>query len=197
MESYQTSLDGYRAIREHAATGDIALRGQIALSGKDRASYLQGLLTNDIQALAAGTGCYAAWLTPQGRMLTDMHVFESGELIVLDVPADQLDATVQRLDQFLFSEDVQLESLAGSLRGVWIHGPEAPALVERTVSGVSGIAAWPDYTNARGTFHDAPVVVVRVDQLGVPGYGLYVSPADEDALVTALAARGARRAPRA
>ena len=47
--------------------------------GADRASYLQGLLTNDIQALTPGTGCYAAWLTPQGRMLTDLYVFESGD----------------------------------------------------------------------------------------------------------------------
>ena len=85
------------------------------MSGADRASYLQGLLTNDIQALTPGTGCYAAWLTPQGRMLTDLHVFESGDMILLDVPADELAATLQRLDQFLFSEDVQLADLSGTL----------------------------------------------------------------------------------
>jgi folate-binding protein YgfZ len=196
LESYQTSPDGYRAIRERAATGEIAPRAQVAVAGSDRASYLQGLLTNDVQALTAGRGCYSAWLTPQGRMLTDMHVFESGELIVLDVPADQLDATVQRLDQFLFSEDVQLESLAGSLRGVWIHGPEAPALVERTVSGVSGIAAWPDYRNERGEFGGGPVVVARVDQLGVPGFCVYVAPSNEAALLEALHRAGALPADR-
>ena len=191
MESYQTSPDSYRAIHEGAATGALAPRAQIAVAGKDRRSYLQGLLTNDIEALTAGTGCYSAWLTPQGRMLTDMHVLESGDMMLLDVPADQLQSTLQRLDQFLFSEDVQLADLAGSLRAVWVHGPSAPAIVERVIHGLSGVGDWPDYRNARAEFNGAAAVVARVDQLGVPGLCSYVAPAEERALLAALHAAGA------
>src|SRR5215213_4525905 len=97
------------AVRTGAAIGSISARAQIAVAGSDRATYLQGLLTNDIQALAERTGCYAAWLTPQGRMLTDMHVLQSAAMILLDVPAAQADATLGRLEQFLFSEDVRIE----------------------------------------------------------------------------------------
>ena len=93
----------YTAIREGAAIGAISAREQIAVAGKDRASYLQGLLTNDMTSLHAGEGCYAAWLTPQGRMLTDMHVLESGGMILLDVPADTAVATLERLDQFKYA----------------------------------------------------------------------------------------------
>lgn len=191
LKSYQTSLDSYRAIREGAAIGALAPRAQIAVAGKDRASYLQGLLTNDIQALTAGTGCYSAWLTPQGRMLTDMHVFESGDMILLDVPADQLQATLQRLDQFLFSEDVQLADLAGSMRAVWVHGPAAPAIVEGVMRGLSGVVDWPDYRNTRAEFNGAAAVVARVDQLGVPGMCIYVAAAEEGALLAALRGAGA------
>src|SRR4051812_37303642 len=116
-----TVYDDYQAIRAGAALGSIAPRRQIAMAGADRASFLQGLLTNDIQALTPGSGCYAAWLSPQGRMLTDLHVLESGSLLLLDLPEAELEATLQRLDQFLFSEDVRIESLAGSLTGVWLH----------------------------------------------------------------------------
>ena len=84
------------------------------MAGPDRATYLQGLLTNDIPALSPGTGCYSAWLTPQGRMLTDMHVLESGGMILLDVPAETAEATRERLEQFIFTEDVQVDSLAGA-----------------------------------------------------------------------------------
>ena len=191
MGSYQTSPGNYVAIHEHAATGSIEPRGQIAVAGKDRATYLQGLLTNDIPALTPETGCYAAWLTPQGRMLTDMHVLESGDMILLDVPADQLAPTLQRLDQFLFSEDVQLADLAGSLRGVWIHGPDAPAILERVIVGVSGVATWPLYRNVRAAFDGEPAVVARIDQLGVPGFCVYVSPAQERPLLDALHQAGA------
>jgi tRNA-modifying protein YgfZ len=191
LGSYQTSPDGYASLRERAGTGAIAPRGQIAVAGRDRASYLQGLLTNDVQSLAPGTGCYSAWLTPQGRMLTDLHVFESGDMLLLDVPAAELAPTLARLDQFLFSEDVQLADMSASLRGVWVHGPDAPAIVARTLSGVDDLAAWTGYRNARATFADEPVVVARVDQLGVPGFCLYVAPPEEDALRGALAAAGA------
>src|SRR5919107_4472491 len=101
----------YQAIREGAAIGSIAPRAAIAVAGRDRASYLQGLLTNDIEALQPGSGCYAAWLTPQGRMITDMHVLQGDGLLLLDVPADLVDAVLQRLDQILFGEHVQIPSL--------------------------------------------------------------------------------------
>jgi folate-binding protein YgfZ len=191
----------YRAIKEHAAIGAIAPRNAIGVSGKDRASYLQGLLTNDIQALTPGTGCYAAWLTPQGRMLTDLHVFESGEMILLDVPAAELPATLQRLDQFLFSEDVQVADLSNTLASVWVHGPEAAALIDQTLDGVSELATWPEYHNQRAVFADVsaksdlrphfPVVVGRVSQLGVPGFVLYIEPSGKLGLERALVTRGA------
>ena len=122
------------------------------MAGADRASFLQGLLTNDIQALKEGSGCYAAWLTPQGRMLTDMHVLESDGMILLDVPAAQADATAARLEQFLFSEDVKLGSLAGALATLWVHGPGAASALERALDGASGLGDWPQYRHAHLAF---------------------------------------------
>src|SRR5689334_14134928 len=104
MSGNRISLPEYTALREGAGIGAISARAQVAVAGKDRGSFLQGLLTNDIPALTPGTGCYSAWLTPQGRMITDLHVLEAGDMILLDVPAELADAIVQKLDQFLFSE---------------------------------------------------------------------------------------------
>jgi folate-binding protein YgfZ len=204
-------MDDYRHIREEAAIGAVAPRRQIAVAGPDRATYLQGLLTNDIPALSAGKGCYSAWLTPQGRMLTDMHVLESGSMILLDVPAETVDATRDRLEQFIFSEDVQVASLADSLTGVWLHGPKAPAVLEVAIgrstrtgppdvpdsvgpvlSDRPSFAAWPDYHHAQLDLLGHSVSVARIDQLGVPGFCIYVERAREQDLVTALTASGAR-----
>jgi folate-binding protein YgfZ len=194
----------YRAIKEHAAVGAIAPRTAIGVSGRDRASYLQGLLTNDIQALTPGSGCYAAWLTPQGRMLTDLHVFESGDMILLDVPVAEVPATLQRLDQFIFSEDVQLADLSGTLEAVWIHGPGAAAVLSQTLDGVQGLEGWPEYHNARAgvsSRNDSrphyQVVVGRVSQLGVPGFVVYIEPSGRAGLEGALVDRGAVVADRA
>ena len=194
-----TISDQYQALKKTAAVGAVSTTAAIGVSGKDRASYLQGLLTNDIPALAPGTGCYAAWLTAQGRMLTDMHVFESGDMILLDVPVAEQSNTLQRLDQFLFGEDVQLIDLSAALTAVWIHGPAAPAMLERVLSGVGSsdaaagttLSSWTAYRNARAVFGDAAVVIARVDQLGVPGFCVYIEPPQALQLKTALIGEGA------
>jgi folate-binding protein YgfZ len=191
-----TSPDDYAALREGAIIGAIAERRQIAVSGPDRASFLQGLLTNDIPALTAGRGCYAAWLTPQGRMITDLHVLESGDMLLLDVPAPDAEQTAERLEQFHFTEDVQIASLAGSLRSVWLHGPTAPQILMKMVPRkgspyTEDFARWTTYQNARTEIAEAPAVIARIDQLGVPGYVIYVDVQREAALTTSLASAGA------
>jgi tRNA-modifying protein YgfZ len=181
--------DDYRTIHDSAALGALQPRRQIAVAGSDRAAFLQGLLTNDIAALEAGSGCYAAWLTPQGRMVTDLHVLESGDVILLDVPEEQQVTALEQLNHFLFSEDVQLASLSEDLAGVWIHGPAAARAIER-VTGEAGLAGWRDYQLVRSAFGDAPVVIARIDQLGVPGFCVYIAPAARGALEAALEAGG-------
>jgi folate-binding protein YgfZ len=190
-----TLADGYRAIQEHAAIGAVAPRLQIAVAGQDRAAYLQGLLTNDIQALTPGTGCYSTWLSPQGRMHTDMHVLESGGMILLDVPAETLEATIQRLEQFIFTEDVRVGSLAESLAGVWLHGPRAASLLEQVIEGARGLNDWAEYRHTHFEFGDSPVSLARISQLGVPGFCVYVERARAQALVAALNAAGAALVP--
>src|SRR6266404_7406127 len=101
------SAAAYDAARRRAASIDRSHRGRIVVSGADRASYLQGLLTNDIVALTAGQGCYAAYLTAQGRMIADLHVYELGDVMLLTLHRDVKDAVMAKLDQFIFGEDVQ------------------------------------------------------------------------------------------
>jgi tRNA-modifying protein YgfZ len=181
----------YASLRERAGIGSIGSRRQIAVAGGERASYLQGLLTNDIQGLVAGSGCYSAWLTPHGRMLTDMHVLESGDLMLLDLPADQAGPALERLDQFLFGEDVQLALLDDGLTGVWLHGPAADAMLMKVFSGLDGISAWPSYRSVKTSLQGEPVVVARIDQLGVPGFVVYLSPTLAPPLEAALREAGA------
>jgi folate-binding protein YgfZ len=182
-----TSPDDYLAIHAGAAIGAIAPRGQIAVAGPDRATFLNGLLTNDTASLAPGSGCYAAWLTPQGRMLCDLHVLESGDMILLDVPAADVQQAAARLEQFHFTEDVQIATL-DSLRSVWIHGPAAPAMLD------GEFAAWMQYQNARIELAGVSVVIARIDQLAVPGFVIYVDAQQEDEVTAVLAARGALHA---
>ena len=178
----------FRHIFEGAAAGSVQPRAQVAVAGKDRASFLQGFLTNDVEVLRPGGGCYAAWLTPQGRMLTDMHVLESDGMMLLDLPAFTAGPTLARLDQFHFAEDVTLSAL-DSLSSLWLHGPRAAAALE-TALQATGLGTWAQYQHQPLHFQEQPVVVARIDQLGVPGYCAFVAVAARDALWTTLAAAG-------
>src|SRR5262245_27349966 len=109
------SLEQYQALRQGAGVIDRSRRGRLRLTGADRRSYLQGLLTNDIEALGAGQGCYACLLTAQGRMIADMYVMELGDAILMDLEADVTAKVFAHLEQFIFAEDVQVEDVSASL----------------------------------------------------------------------------------
>jgi len=189
-----TLPDDYQRIRLRAALATVAPRGLLVLSGRDRATYLQGLLTNDTASLQPGTGCYAAWLTANGRMTTDLHVLESGDTILLDVPAAETAGLAARLDQFIFTEDVQVADVSAELRRLEVHGPEAAGVIAAALgkpAALEGLGGWPAYRNARVQAGAATVVVARIDQLGVPGFVLYASADDAAALGGLLESAGA------
>src|SRR3954464_13761608 len=94
------SAAAYEAARHRAAFLERSHRGRIVVSGTERASYLQGLLTNDIVALKAGQGCYTAYLTAQGRMIADLYVYELGDVMLLNTAGSVKETVMARLDQF-------------------------------------------------------------------------------------------------
>ena len=59
-------------------------RGLIEIGGPEAAEFLQGQVTNDVEALAPGSGCYAALLTHKGRIRTDMRVLRTDDALLVD-----------------------------------------------------------------------------------------------------------------
>ncbi len=124
----------YESLRESAGIVDRSDRGVVRLDGADRRSFLQGLLTNDIQALAPGGACYAALLTPQGRMIADMHVFETGDYLLLDVRRNLAAPLTNRLDQSIFTEDVRVRDASAEFGRVAVAGPDAQRVLEQALA---------------------------------------------------------------
>lgn len=186
------SAPAYAAARHRAAFLDRSRRGRIVVSGTERASYLQGLLTNDIVALKAGQGCYAAYLTAQGRMIADLHVYELGDVMLLMMIGGVKDGVMARLDQFIFSEDVQLGDVSDTFAQVAIVGPDAASTVASLVGGVSADALreMVEHGSARGECAGGAAIVTRITDTGEPGFDLYVERARAGALTATLLAAG-------
>jgi folate-binding protein YgfZ len=184
------SASAYDAARHRAALIDRSDRGRIVVSGVDRASYLQGLLTNDIVALVAGQGCYAAYLTAQGRMIADLHVYELGDVIVLTMAGDVKDAVMAKLDQFIFGEDVQLGDVTDTFAQIAVVGPEAARVVASVISGVTAatLAGLPEHGNVRAQWAGGAAIAARVSDTGEPGFDLFVERPRAEELKAALSA---------
>jgi folate-binding protein YgfZ len=202
------SYDEYRAFEDGAGLLDRDARGRLRLTGADRRAYLHGLLTNDIQVLSAGGGCYAALLTPQGRMISDMRVSELGDSVLIDLPLRAADAVRSRLADFIFSEDVEVHDVRGSLSHAGLYGPAATAMLAsvltRPVKDSEGsdendtvdvrrtrLEAMAVNANAVWDFQGRPVVVIRSDDYGVAGFELFGVRESSDALMDALRRAGA------
>jgi tRNA-modifying protein YgfZ len=189
------SVSAYDAARRRSAFIDRSDRGRIVVSGADRRSYLQGLLTNDIAALEAGRGCYTAYLTAQGRMIADLHVYELGDAILLTMAGDVKDSVMAKLDQFIFGEDVQLGDVTSTFAQIAVVGPDSAREVEKVISGVNGagLGALPDHGNVRAQFGDGAAIVARISDAGEPGFDLFVERARVAELEAALSAAGLPR----
>jgi folate-binding protein YgfZ len=195
------SFEEYRVLHEGAGLSDRSSLGRLLVSGTDRRRYLQGLLTNDIEALAPGTGCYAAYLTPQGRMIADMRVFETGDGLLVNLD-ERVAATVQaRWSQFVFSEDVEVTNISESTSEIGVYGPKAAsvlaaALARGAASGEPSpppdvLASMPLYGNGRWSFGSVPLFVLRSDDVGVTGFDVVLSAEREAELRVLLREAGA------
>ncbi|MDX6609914.1 MAG: hypothetical protein QOF85_1839 [Solirubrobacterales bacterium] len=134
----------YRQLREECGLLDRSARGKLVLKGSEAAEYLQGQLTNDIEALAPGEGCYAALLDRKGHMQADMRVLRlADDEIWIDTEPEALGAARRHLEMYKIGREVVLEdvseersilSLIGS-RSVELAGSRA--LAERASEPVS------------------------------------------------------------
>jgi glycine cleavage system aminomethyltransferase T len=167
-------------------------RGRIVFSGVDRASYLQGMLSNDIAALTPGQGCYACYLTAQGRMISDMWLFELGDVLLMTTPGGTRATVLDKLDQFIFSEDVQLGDVTETCSSVALLGPEAAHVLHTVVPDLSveRLTSFPDGGNVRVSVEGQPAIVLRVGDAGVPAFELLVNRERYESTWRALEARG-------
>ncbi len=193
-------MQGYDAVRKTSGFVDRSGSGRLRITGPDRAAWLQGLLTNDIAALTPGTGCYATFLTAQGRMISDMRVLECGEFMLLDVPAGRQADVRERLERFIITEDVAIEDVKDVLGRVGVYGPSSPEILERLFSTLPDEAhQWTslrDYDNRHASFAAQPAIVAASRKIGhgdIYGFDLYVPTESVEPLVETLAAADVER----
>jgi tRNA-modifying protein YgfZ len=161
---------GYEALREGAAWLDLSARGKIKASGEDRARLLHAMTTNHVEQLAPGTGCYAYFLSAQGRILADVNLLCRPDHFLLDTEPETGEKIFKHLDSFIIADDVTLEDITQSMATIALDGPAAAAILTHLGAPIPER----DYDNADWK----NMVVVRTSYTGGPGF-LVLAPVEE------------------
>ena len=119
----------YRQLREECGLLDRSERGKLIVSGPEAAEYLQGQLTNDIEALAEDRGCYAALLDRKGHLQSDMRVLRlSRGGLWLDLEREPTAAVLSHLRTYSIGREVEIEDVGEQWAILSLIGPRAAAL---------------------------------------------------------------------
>ena len=94
-------------------------RAVLAVTGADRVSFLNGLVSNDVTLAEPGRAVWAALLTPQGKWLADFFILSEGETLLLDCAADQAGMIAQRLTRFRLRAQAAIEPAALAVHAGW------------------------------------------------------------------------------
>lgn len=128
-------------------------RALVHISGPDWRSFLQGLLTQDVETLAEHEARFAALLTPQGKLLFDLFVVGTADGALLDVAADRREALIQKLAMYRLRAKVEIRADDGPVFASWeqsmpggVIDPRLPVLGWRLYGGqVATTAGEEDY----------------------------------------------------
>lgn len=134
-ERFTDPLEEVRSVRNHAAILDLSHRGDLHVGGCDRIRFLQGMVTNDVQALAPGQGCHAAMLTQKGKILADFWIYPQSEGVRIEVEAGLLSNLKEILEKYIIADDVQLEDRTGCFATLSVQGPDSARIVRQIFPG--------------------------------------------------------------
>jgi len=179
-------MTGYEALREDAAWLDLSGRGHIRVTGEDRVRWLHAMVSNHVERLRPGEGCYAFLLNAQGRILADANVLRQDDCLLLDLEPEPRAAVLAHLDRHIIADDVMLEDLSRQTAIVGLEGPRAGEL----------LAALDGPPLERSASHAiwGGALVARLSATGAPGFRIFAPAEQFGELAARLEKAGAVRA---
>jgi folate-binding protein YgfZ len=180
----------YALVRHQVGLLDRSDFGVLELTGRDRATFLHALVSNEIKALAPGQGCAATLLDVHGKVQVVLFVWVAEDRILVVTPPAMAAKTAEALDHYLFSEKVAIEDVSREHALVVLAGPAARATVERLCGAAPPEKPW---SHVAAKLGDTPVRLVSGGGETGEAEVWIMSPIGEAAKVReALADAGAR-----
>lgn len=127
------STDTHASVRQALFEGAILLPapdlGTLAITGKDRQTWLNGIVTCDLATRRAGDGAYGLTVAKNGKMLGELFILLDADRILIGALRDRIEMIAQHFDKYVIMEDVTIEDVTSDVQWIRAHGPHAPQLV--------------------------------------------------------------------
>jgi folate-binding protein YgfZ len=179
----------YRVLRSGCGVFDLTWRSKIAIGGKDRTRWLNGMISNNVRDLPPGRGVYGFVLNAQGHILGDLYVWNRGESLMADIEAFQEQSLLALLKRYIIMDKVEFEKQQDRLAVLGLAGPAAEQALRQM--GID-IPALEPLQLADPAWRGQPITVARGDNPLVPHFELWAQPGIVGQLREAAASSGAR-----
>lgn len=164
-------------------------RARLRVTGPDRQSFLQGMVSNEVLALEPGQGCYAFLLDRVAHVLADVRLLCLPDALLLDGEPGRAGFIAEWLDRYLIREQCRVEDVTEATAQVFVGGREAPVLLESF--GVRGGETWTEGRNQAVILADADATIAATRLIPGPGFDLYLPAGVRADALAALRAAGA------
>lgn len=179
----------YRAAREAAALHDASYRETLRITGEDRASFLHGMVTQDVKGLPVGTAAYTALITAKGAMVADARLLKREAELLLDTEPG-LGAKVREfLEKYLISEDAELHEANGEWGLLRLLGPRTAEVLAAAL-GTATFEPLAANTSRTVSLAGAEVLLVGSPAFEKHGVDLFVPRGALEAVWKALVQAG-------
>lgn len=178
---YGNPKEEYWAVRRAIGLLDRSERGKLVLTGDDRISWLQGMVSNDVRPLATGIPVvYACILNATGHLLADLRIINRSDSLLLDMDRVNLEKIFRLLSDFVITEDVEIADYSDALACLSVQGPLVDANHIRALSGDSAHVVPADHTGEGGVdiylrVQEAPDLWQRLVSAGARPVGAKVA----------------------
>src|SRR4029077_19716344 len=123
----------YAAVRSAVGLMDLSYRGLLQVTGPDRLSFLQGMLSNDLRALKPFAGQHATLLTQQGKVIADVRVLCALNSFYLDFLENLKEKILAHLNRYLVADEVEIADRSSEYATLSVQGPQSEALLRKLV----------------------------------------------------------------
>jgi aminomethyltransferase len=120
----------YQAARTTAAVVEQDWIGVLQVKGPDRTTWLQAMVSNDVEKLTPGAGCYAGHLNAQGKLVAQMVILAAADSIVLLTERAAIPKLLASFDKLIIMEDVQVSDVSEEFQVIGLLGPRALSIAE-------------------------------------------------------------------